>query len=101
MEKSRTDGGRAQSDFSTNDFRYGDGMQDVRLARASFDSFVCLFGKVERFGDDLDFLAVLGRKIAVQKILKSSINQFFFLHLFGLYMVFHNRQNVNLRFNGL
>ena len=51
---------RSEPHFLTGNLSHGYGMHDVGLARQPSDAFMCLPGKVERFGDDIHLLAMTG-----------------------------------------
>ena len=93
VQQGGADGGGTQSDFSTHNLGYGDGVQYVRFTRTPLDAFVRLVGKVECLGDDFHTLAVLGGQVAVQQVLESCLyHRFFrFLFLFQIKVLFHIR----------
>ena len=58
MQQCCTDTGRAQSDLFAGYLSYGNGVHDIRFARESSDSLVCLTGKVESLSNNIHLLAV-------------------------------------------
>ena len=92
VQQGGADGGRAQSDFIAHNFCHGDGVHDVWLARTSLDALVGVVGKVERLGDNLHALTVLGGQIVVQQLLKRLLYHDFFglFLLFQTQMLFHS-----------
>ena len=92
VQQGGADGSGTQSDFVAHNLGYGNGVQDVWLARSPFDALMGMVGKVECLGDDLHALAVLGGQIVVQQLLKRLLyHDFLGLFLFfQTQMLFHS-----------
>ena len=59
VEQGGADGLAAQADLGDDDFRHGDRMQDIGLARTPADVLMGLVGELEGFPDGLHFRLVL------------------------------------------
>ena len=91
VQQGGADGSRPQPYLIAHNLRYGDGVHDIRFARAAFDSLMCLIGKIECLGYYFDTLAVFGCQVIVQQFLECLFNHCFFGSLFLLlaYALFH------------
>ena len=88
VEQRGADGGGAEADFAAGNLRHGDGVEDVRFARAAAHALVSLFGKVECFRDEVYLAAVVSGKVSVEQALKSCVDHLFvFLFLRGQWRV--------------
>ena len=90
MQQGRADGSRSQADFHASDAGHGDGMQDIRFARASAHAFVRLSGEIECFRDNLHFSPVPARQVSVQQFLKSLVDELLVCLLLSQFFIRHN-----------
>ena len=73
---------------------YGERVHDVWLATMASDTLMCLTGKVESFGYEFNFLAMLRSQVCVYKFLKGCIYSGFLLDVPYLVVIVHSVTSV-------
>jgi len=90
VQQGSADGGGTQADFGARNLCHGDGVHDIRFARAALHALVRLLGKVECLGDDFYLPAMLAGEVAIQKVLERLVYHFFVsLFLFQFFIGHH------------
>ena len=74
-------------------------MHDVGLTRQSAYTLMCLFCKVEGFGDEIDLLSVARGQIVVQQFLKGVVDQLVITFFVVQLIYIHSSRNLSCLFD--
>ena len=80
---------RTESHLLACYLRHGDGVHDIRFARQTPNTLVCLFGEIECLGDKVHLLAMSRLTVCIQQMLISTVDKQFVLLFQSFLLLVH------------